>query len=231
VGSALPREEVEAASPVTGFLYERGLGHTIGFGEKPAVVVVDFIRAFTNPDKPLGADLETELEQAARILDEARERKLPILFTAVAYEDPGLAEAGIWPRKIPAQSTLRAGTPEVELDPRLRRRDDEPLLRKKYVSAFFGTELLTRLNALSVDTLLLAGCTTSGCVRASAVDGLQHGFRVMVIREAVGDRLRAAHDQSLFDMGAKYADVVSVEEVLQYLRSARRPAGGEALEG
>jgi maleamate amidohydrolase len=198
-------------------LYDRGFGHTIGFGENPAVLVVDFIRAFTDPDKALGADLETELEQTARVLTAAREGELPIFFTTVCYEDPP-TEAGIWARKIPAQRTLRAGTPEVEVDPRLRRQGGEPLLRKKFASAFFGTDLLDRLNALRIDTILLAGCTTSGCVRATAVDGLQHGFRVMVIREAVGDRVRAAHEQSLFDLHAKYADVVSVDEVLDHLR-------------
>jgi maleamate amidohydrolase len=225
VGSALPRQQAEGAWPAAESLYERGIGHTIGFGENPALLIVDFVRAFTDPGKPLGADLESELEETVRVLDEARARALPIFFTAIAYEDPGLADAGIWARKIPAQRTLRAGTPEVELDPRLARRGSEPLLYRKHASAFFGTDLPERLSALRVDTLLLAGCTTSGCVRASAVDGLQHGFRVMVIREAVGDRLQAAHDQSLFDMGAKYADVVSVDEVLDYLRAGDASVG------
>jgi maleamate amidohydrolase len=152
-------------------------------------------------------------------LNEVRARNLPIFFTGVAYDDPALADAGIWVKKIPAQQTLRAGTRDVALDPRLGRLADEPLIRKKYASAFFGTDLLTRLKSLGVDTLIMAGCTTSGCVRASAVDGLQHGFRVMVVREAVGDRAPAAHEQSLFDIHAKYGDVVSVDEALSYIRS------------
>ncbi len=193
------------------------MGHTIGFGERPAVLVVDFIRGFTDARMPLGATFDAEIEQAVRVLDKARARERPILFTSVAYEDPDLADAGLWPKKIKAQGTLRAGSPDVELDARLRRASTEPLLQKKYASAFFGTHLLTRLNTLRVDTLLLAGCSTSGCVRATAVDGLQNGFRVMVIREAVGDRFPSAHEQSLFDLHAKYADVVSVEQVLQYL--------------
>lgn len=193
------------------------MGHTIGFGERPAVLVVDFIRGLTDPRLPLGARLDDEIEQTIRVLDGARARDHPILFTSVAYEDPDLADAGIWAKKIKAQAMLRAGSPNVELDPRLRRGSKEPLLQKKYASAFFGTDLVTRLNTLRVDTLLLAGCTTSGCVRATAVDGLQNGFRVMVIREAVGDRFQAAHEQSLFDLHAKYADVVSVEQVLEYL--------------
>lgn len=217
MAGALPEPRAQAARQV-GALHERGLGHTIGFGERPAVVVVDLITAFTDPAKPLGADLDAEIAQTLRVLDEVRARKLPVLFTGVAYDDPALADAGIWARKIPAQRTLRVGTRDVDLDPRLGRLTDEPLVRKKYASAFFGTDLLTRLKALRVDTLLMAGCTTSGCVRASAVDGLQNGFRVMVIREAVGDRVQAAHDQSLLDLQAKYADVVSVEEVLDYLR-------------
>jgi maleamate amidohydrolase len=195
------------------------MGHTIGFGQRPALVIVDFIRAFTDPDMPLGAELDAELEQTGRVLDEARARRLPIFFTTVAYDDPDLADAGVWVLKIRSQVTLRAGSPNVELDPRLRRMDGEPLLRKKYASAFFGTDLLARLNETGVDTLLVAGCTTSGCVRATAVDGLQNGFRVMVIREAVGDRARAAHEQSLLDLHAKYADVVAVDEVLSYLQT------------
>ena len=198
------------------------MGYTIGFGDKPALVVVDFSRAFTDPEMPLGAELDAELKQTVRVLDEARARRLPIFFTTVAYDDPNLADAGVWALKIKAQATLRAGTPNVDLDPRLGQTASEPVLKKKYASAFFGTDLLTRLTDVDVDTLLVAGCTTSGCVRATAVDGLQNGFRVMVIREAVGDRMRAAHEQSLYDLHLKYADVVSVDEVLDYLQT-RQP--------
>jgi nicotinamidase-related amidase len=215
VGPGRPNQA--ESSSLSAELRERGIGHTIGFGENPALLVVDFIRAFTDPAKPLGSDLDRELEQTDRLLTAARENGRPVFFTSVCYEAPGVADAGLWARKIPAQKTLRAGTPEVELDPRLRRRQSEPLLRKKFASAFFGTDLRERLDALAIDTIFLAGCTTSGCVRATAVDGLQHGFRVMVIREAVGDRIRSAHEQSLFDMQAKYADVVSVDEALKQL--------------
>lgn len=206
------------------FFRERGFSRTIGFGAAPAVVNIDFVRAFTNPDMPLGAPLEAEMEQTVRILQEARAAKAPIFFTSVAYEARDLADAGIWALKQTGVMTLRAGTPEVEVDPRLGRLPEEPVLFKKYASAFFGTDLLTRLNTLRVDTLILTGCTTSGCVRATAVDGLQNGFRVMVAREAVGDRAKAAHEQSLFDLNAKYADVLSVEQILEYLQ-ARRARG------
>jgi maleamate amidohydrolase len=206
------------------FFRERGFGRTIGFGEKPAVLVIDLIRAFTNPDLPLGAPLDVQIGQTVKILDAARRTRVPIFFTSVAYEDANLADAGIWAIKQAGVMTLRAGTPEVEVDPALGRRPEEPVIVKKYASAFFGTDLSTRLNTLRADTLILTGCTTSGCVRATAVDGLQNGFRVMVAREAVGDRAPAAHEQSLFDLHAKYADVVSVDDVLNHLAS--RPGTG-----
>jgi nicotinamidase-related amidase len=113
--------------------------------------------------------------------------------------------------------TLRAGTPEVEQDPRLGRRPDEAIIVNKYASVFFGTDFVSRLNARRVDTLILTGCTTSGCVRATAVDAVQNAFRPIVVREAVGDRAKPAHDQALFDLQAKYADVVSVDETIAYL--------------
>jgi len=217
---AFELERVLGTIPPMDVLLQRyGMGHTIGFGERPAVLVVDFIRGFTDPAMPLGASLDAEIEQTVLVLDGARARGRPIFFTSVAYDAPDLADSGIWALKIKSQTTLRSGSPNVELDPRLRRDTMEPVLQKKFASAFFGTDLLTRLNALHIDTLLLAGCTTSGCVRATAVDGLQNGFRVMVIREAVGDRFREAHEQSLFDLQAKYADVVTVKQVLEYLNA------------
>lgn len=207
----------ETTEEMESFFRQRGFGRTIGFGERPAVIVIDIIGAFTNPDLPLGANLDQVIEQTERILAPTRAAHLPIFFSSVAYEDKDLRDAGIWAIKQAGVMTLRSGTPEVEVDPRLDRRAGEPLIVKKYASVFFGTDLITRLHTLNVDTLILTGCTTSGCVRATAVDGLQYGFRVMVAREAVGDRAQAAHDQSLFDLNAKYADVVAVDDVLAYL--------------
>jgi maleamate amidohydrolase len=210
------------------FFRERGFGRTIGFGQSPALLVIDLIGAFTNPELPLGAPLGEQIAQTVRLLGAARSGRVPVFYTSVAYEDADLADAGIWAIKQAGLMTLRAGTPEVEVDPGLGRLPTEPVIFKKYASAFFGTDLLTRLNTLRVDTLILAGCTTSGCVRATAVDGLQNGFRVMVVREAVGDRARPAHEQSLFDLHAKYADVVSVDDVLGYLTSRAATTGQPA---
>jgi nicotinamidase-related amidase len=194
------------------FFAERGFGLTIGFGHRPAVLVVDLIQAFTDPRMMLGADLDAQVAATQTLLAAARTSGLPIFFSTVSYDDADLKDAGIWALKQKGVMTLRAGTAAVELDPRLQRLSGEGLLVKKYASCFFGTDLTSRLLSRGVDTLLLAGCTTSGCVRASAVDALQTGLRPMVVRECVGDRSRSAHEQSLFDLQAKYADVVSIEE-------------------
>ena len=198
-------------------LERRGLTRTLGFGGRPALLVVDFMCAFTEPGMPLAADFASEVDHTARLLALARAGGWPVFFTVVAYEDQDIADAGIWAQKVPANDSLKAGTPGVELDPRLGRQPSDSIVSKKYASAFFGTDLSSRLTSRGVDTLLLCGCTTSGCVRASAVDGLQHGFRVMVVREAVGDRDADAHAQSMLDMQQKYADVVSAERVDAYL--------------
>ncbi|WP_341909424.1 isochorismatase family protein [Polaromonas sp. YR568] len=199
------------------FFTQRGFGLTIGYGLRPAVLVIDMIRAFTNPDAMLGANLDAQIEATQNLLKSARARGLPVIFSTVSYDDVDLKDAGIWALKQRGVMNLRTGTAEVELDPRLQRKPSEGWLVKKYASCFFGTDLSSRLVSQGVDTLLIAGCTTSGCVRATAVDALQTGFRAMVIRECVGDRSRNAHDQSLFDLHAKYADVVGLDETCAYI--------------
>lgn len=191
----------------------------MGFGRRPAVLVVDMIVAFTDPNQMLGSDLSPQIVATQQMIDGARARHLPILYSTVSYDDEGLADAGVWALKQKGLATLRVGTPAVELDPRLQRLPGEGWLPKKYASCFFGTDLASRLVSAGVDTLLLAGCTTSGCVRATAVDALQSGFRPVVVRDCVGDRSEVAHEQSLFDLQAKYADVVSLEEVCRYLEN------------
>ncbi len=201
----------------TAFFASRGFGNVIGFGQRPAVVVVDVINAFTDPTMPLGADLSPQVEAIRDVLPLARAAEIPVLFTSVAYEQEDLRDAGVWALKQTGVMSLRSGTPAVDVDDRLRRRSDEPLIVKKFASAFFGTDLASRLTSRAVDTVIITGCTTSGCVRATAVDALQHGFRPMVVREAVGDRSADAHRQSLFDLEQKYADVVALDAVLEYL--------------
>lgn len=199
------------------FFEERGFGLAMGFGRRPALVVVDLIKGFTNPDMPLGSNLDAQIEATNRLLDACHACRVPVFFMTVSYDEPDLADAGIWALKQKGAQTLRTGSEAVEIDPRLRKAHGDPLIVKKYASSFFGTDLLSRLVSRNVDTLLIAGCTTSGCVRATAVDAVQYGIRPMVVREAVGDRSQSAHEQSLFDIHAKYGDVVGVGEVLRYL--------------
>lgn len=204
------------------FFTSRGFGQTIGYGRRPAVLVIDMIRAFTDPAMMLGADLAEEIAGTRLLLTAARNAGWPVLFSTVAYDDLDFEDAGIWALKQKGVLTLRAGTASVELDPRLVREPRDSWLVKKYASCFFGTDLSARLVSRGVDTLLLAGCTTSGCVRATAVDACQSGFRPMVVRECVGDRSRAAHEQSLFDLQAKYADVVTLADACHYLETTPR---------
>jgi N-formylmaleamate deformylase len=196
---------------------EAGFGRPAGRGARPAVVVVDFSRGFTDPSCPTGADLSEEVLATARLLDAARERGLFIVFTTIAYDTD--ADGGAWLLKAPGLGALQAGGPLVEIDPRLPRRPEEPLVVKKGASAFFGTNLAAMLTARRVDTVILCGATTSGCVRASAVDAVQSGFPTLVARDCVGDRAREPHEANLFDINEKYADVISLTETLDYIKS------------
>jgi maleamate amidohydrolase len=202
------------------FYRERGFAGRVGFGKSPALIVVDFIVGFTDRTSPLAGDLEVCLDHTIHILASARAQRIPVFFTTVEY-DPSLKDAGLFPRKAAGLKWLIRGSRWVGLDPRLGQQEGEILIRKKYASAFFGTELASTLAALGVDTLIITGCTTSGCIRATAVDALQHGLRAIVPREAVGDRAQGPHEANLFDIDSKYGDVVSAAEVMQYLDSLR----------
>jgi nicotinamidase-related amidase len=201
------------------FFKQRGFGLRIGFGERPALIVIDMLKAFTNPDMMLGANLDSQIEAIKPLISVAHERGVPVIFSTVIYEDADLKDAGIWALKQKGVVTLKKGTEGVEVDERLDFGERDTLLVKKYASCFYGTDLVSRLMAHNIDTLIITGCTTSGCVRATAVDACQTGFRPMVVREAVGDRSVSAHNQSLFDLDAKYADVVGQQEALSYLKT------------
>jgi maleamate amidohydrolase len=205
---------------------QRGFGLKIGFGERPALLVIDMLKAFTNPEMMLGSNLDKEIEAIQPLIAAAHEREIPVLFSTVIYNDADLKDAGIWALKQKGIVTLKSDSDGVEIDPRLDFRPTDSLLVKKYASCFFGTDLVSRLMSRRIDTLIMVGCTTSGCVRATAVDALQSGLRPMVVREAVGDRSAAAHDQSLFDLNAKYADVVSLDETLHYMRTISHNSNG-----
>jgi len=197
--------------------YERaGLGRSVARGERPAVLVVDFSCGFTDPDCPLGADLTPEVEATRRLLDAARQRGVPVVYTTIAFE-PSLRDGGLWMQKVPALAALQLGGRWAEIDPRLDRRADETVIVKKGASGFFGTNLASVLVSQQIDTVILCGATTSGCIRATAIDLLQYGWPTLVPRECVGDRAQAPHEANLFDIQAKYADVVSADEAIAYL--------------
>ncbi|MFZ0525521.1 MAG: isochorismatase family protein [Xanthobacteraceae bacterium] len=201
------------------FFRQRGFGLKIGFGERPALIVIDMLKGFTDPDMLLGSNLAPQIEAQKPLLAVAHERNMPVIFSTVMYHEADIRDAGIWGLKQRGALTLTADSEAMKVDPRLDRRQSDSLLVKRYASCFFGTDLVPRLTSRRVDTLIITGCTTSGCVRATAVDAVQNGFRPMVVREAVGDRSVAAHEQSLFDLDAKYADVVSLDETLHYLKT------------
>jgi len=208
--------EEEGAKALLREYQSKGIGARVGFGDNPAVLIIDFIVGFTDPSSPLSAPLDKELESTLQLLAMARNKKVPIAFTTVSYSDHS-READLFIRKVPSLKTLKSGSRWVELDPRLKRASDEVLLTKKFASCFFGTHLASYLTSLRVDTLIVAGCTTSGCVRATVVDALQNGFRTIVPMECVGDRASQPHIANLLDMDAKYADVVTLNESLKYL--------------
>jgi len=188
-----------------------------GFGEKPALVVVDVNRGFTDPASPLVCDLDDCVAAIVRLLDAFRLAELPVVFTTVCYDDVGKQAAAVFLEKIPALLVLEPGSSWVEIDPRIAPVEGEPVLSKYFASAFFGTALASVLACAGADTVVVTGASTSGCVRATALDAMQHGYRVVVPREAVGDRSEAAHEANLYDLDTKYADVVSVEDVLAEL--------------
>ena len=206
------------------FFDDRGFGQRIGFGARPALLIVDYVNAFTDASQPLGSNLDAELVQTNWLIDAAHAKDAPVLFSTVYYDEPDLRDAGIWGLKQKGIVSLKAGTPGVEIDSRLHREPRDPVFTKKYASCFFSSDLASRLQFRGIDTLIITGCTTSGCVRATAVDACQLGFRPIIAREAVGDRSKAAHEQSLFDLNAKYADVCGVDEILQYLHALKSGA-------
>jgi nicotinamidase-related amidase len=179
-----------------------GIGAPSGPGRRSALLVVDLVRAFTEPDSPLGSDLDLVVRRSSELVAAARPAGALVFFSVP------VAEAGGWSRKIPANDLLVPGTRAVELDPRLGACADDTVFTKTYPSCFFGTDLVTRLVHRGVDTLLIAGASTSGCVRATAVDACSYGLRTIVVADAVGDRSAISHEVSLSDLALKYADVI-----------------------
>jgi nicotinamidase-related amidase len=223
-------DTVTTWSPRTWSSYRaRGIGSRVGFGRSPAILVVDMSRAFTSTEYRVGCDQTSTVQAIARLLVAARSAGTPVFYTTLAYEPNG-ADQNAWTTKVPALLDLVVTDPAaVQIDERIAPRAGEIVLNKKFPSAFFGTPLISTLAARGVDTLILTGCSTSGCVRASAIDAVSYGLRVIVPEECVGDRADDPHHANLFDINAKYGDVVALDEVVAYLERSSRGgrAGGE----
>jgi len=209
-----------------------GFRGRLGFGSHPALAVIDFALAYLDESSPLYAGVEEALASCQRVVRAARDADIPVVFTRVEYQSGG-ADGGVFYRKVAALRCFDRGNPLGELAPQLAPGRRDIIVTKQYASAFFGTSLASTLTSLGVDTLIVTGVSTSGCVRATAVDACQHGFIPVVVRQAVGDRSRAVHEANLFDLDAKYADVVEEAEVLAYmasrqLRNSVSPTGTHA---
>ncbi|HET7478465.1 MAG TPA: isochorismatase family protein [Rubrobacteraceae bacterium] len=199
----------------------QGFGERGGFGRRPALAVIDMTLGFTDPESPLACDLEGPVAEIQKILEAARRAEIPVIFTTIAYRESDKLTAAAFIDKVPALLTLEAGSRWADIDPRIAPRESEPVLNKLFASGFFGTGLSSALTAAGVDTLIITGASTSGCVRATAVDALQYGFRPVVPREAVGDRNPDAHEANLYDIDAKYGDVTTVKDTLAYLEEIK----------
>ena len=190
-----------------------------GVGRRPALVVVDMNYGFTDPESPLVCELDDTIAAIARLLDAMRRADLPVVYTTVSYGEGDKVTAKAFIDKVPVLLTLAAGSRWVEIDDRLAPRPTEPVLNKLFASAFYGTPLSSLLASAGCDSVVVTGASTSGCVRATAVDAIQHGYRPVVPREAVGDRNPAAHEANLYDIDTKYGDVVLVDEVIGHVET------------
>ena len=198
--------------------YKGAFDGSLGYGQKPALVLIDFVQAYFDEDSPLYAGVEDALASALRIRDSARDAGIPIFYTNVVYHEGG-ADGGVFYRKVPALKVFEQGNPLGNWPDGLVPADDEYVISKQYPSAFFGTSFAATLTANDIDTLIITGLTTSGCVRATCIDTVSSGFIPIVVADACGDRHASPHDANLFDMNAKYADVVDEASALQYLGS------------
>jgi maleamate amidohydrolase len=188
-----------------------------GFGRQPALLVVDVNVGFTDAESPLVCDLDNVVVAIQRLLRQARGAGFPVVFTTVSYTEGDKRAASVFLEKVPALGILEAGSRWAEIDPRIKPLPEEAVLNKLFASAFFGTPLSSLLAAAGCDSVIVTGASTSGCVRATVVDALQHGYRPIVPRDAVGDRMPAAHEANLYDIDAKYGDVVETDDVIAHL--------------
>jgi len=201
--------------------YERAYGGRIGFGSRPVLLMVDFVQAYFEPGCDLYAGVDSALASVLRLREAAHTAQVPVILTRVTYHESGLDGGRFFEKAKPLRNFL-PGSPTAIWPAGLTPRRDELIISKQYPSAFFGTSLASTLTAACIDTVILTGLSTSGCVRATCVDSMSHGFRTIVVRDACGDRHPAPHNANLFDMNAKYADVVEEAVAMDYIRQVKR---------
>ena len=198
--------------------YKGVFDNRVGFGKRPAMILIDFVEAYFDKSCPLYAGVEENLASALRIREHARSANLPIIYTNVVYHDD-MSDAGVFYKKVKVLENMKRGSPMGAWPKTLETAPGELVISKQYPSAFFGTSLASTLASKQVDSVIITGLTTSGCVRASCVDACSHGFIPIVVADACGDRDEAPHQANLFDMNAKYGDVVSETEIIDYLKT------------
>jgi maleamate amidohydrolase len=209
-------------------VYEKqNFGNPTGFGRHPALLIVDFVNGFNDADTFGGGNIDAAIKKTRDLLEVFRRLKLPVAMTRVVYADDG-SDWGVFCEKAPGLKALTENAPESQIVPELAPTDGEYVVRKTQPSAFFGTNLTGWLTNRGVDTIVHTGCTTSGCVRASVIDGLSYNFRNVVAVDGVGDRALGPHEANLFDMGQKYADLMTCEEIAAAVERIVR--GAEAAE-
>ena len=189
-------------------------------GSRPALVLVDFAHAYFDPEAPLygGEGCVAARDHAIKLADTARVTGIPVIFTEVKYQ-PGGGDGGAFYAKVPALSCFDAGTDTQKLVDGLDVGPDDLMITKQYPSAFFGTSLAATLQFIKIDTLIIGGLTTSGCVRATCIDSISSGFVTLIAEEACGDRAAGPHEANLFDMSAKYADLISTDDAIVYMNT------------
>jgi maleamate amidohydrolase len=194
----------------------------LGFGRKAALIVIDLLQGYTIKGAPLFAPgVVAAVKEMPELLKAARAKKMPVIHTRVLYNPSDFADGGVWIKKAPVLKGLVPGNRYAKFCRGVEPAKGELVITKNYASCFFGTSLASTLTAMGVDTLIITGCTTSGCIRASAVDAVQHGFRPIVVRECVGDRHDGPHEANLFDINAKYGDVITKTEALRYIKGLK----------
>lgn len=197
--------------------YAKAYHGKLGFGVRPVLLVVDMVQAYFEPSCALYAQVEAELAVSIGLIEAAREASIAVIYTNVVYHESGI-NGGLFFRKAPVLENFRAGNPMGDWPAGILPRKDELVISKQYPSAFFGTTLAATLTAQNIDSVVTCGVTTSGCIRATCIDTVSNGFIPLIVEDACGDRHQAPHDANIFDMNAKYADVVNSTDVITYFK-------------